>query len=238
MDLPKITDVKNATLTRFITNMPESKDVPHQNIMISGRCGTGKTLLAINTTKNHHANGGLFCYITTRNDKDIVDEIKATAENVLIISSTNDMIFIEKGIQDFIDGKRSLLIMPHENFGCDAFFTFVINTIFIKCADIRRHSAAITHLSKQSLEKLLIIDEAINIEDTRLNDMLSVTKKAGITTITVLIYARNHIHAVANSDTKVLLTGSEEESCFWSNIIGSPVNQYEIPKYHATVYQG
>lgn len=221
-------DVRKETLFKFIQGTSTQPNTPHNNIIISGRGGSGKTLLAINMMKEHHKNGGAFCYINTCNHKEAKDYIKEFSKDVSIVSSVHNEQYIRSSIISFIDGTKSLLIEPVSDFGKDSFLDFVMKTIFEICVN--------TYFDlSQSPKKLLIIDDADNFKDMFLSNISRVTRRANVTNIIILKNIDEHIESIEQASIQVLFADSPQSSKKWSDVLGFPIHHSEIPKFHAMV---
>lgn len=203
------------SLVDFMNSISYGDLVGH--VIIEGGPGSGKTNLAMDILRQHHNNGGRFCYFSPRENLAVLDTAHRIDADLTIMRQVPDTETLQaetiKAITDFINNRKNLVITTERSLS-------VPRTSAILDA-MRRDSMNMDPQNRNDLPSILIIDEADFISDTSIAKLLEVARSAHMLVITIFHYAVQHLLTVQNTATRILMGSLDTESIeMWREITG------------------
>ncbi|MEB8488156.1 MULTISPECIES: ATP-binding protein [Acidithiobacillus] len=194
---------------------------------IDGGLGSGKTGLALEILRQHHGNGGGFCYFSPREDLAVLDAVHEIDAKLIVRRQITDTGTLHgettEAVTAFINGGNNLFI-TRAGFSSGPSSPSAVLEAMSKSAQETRQK------DRNDVPRILVIDDANFVSDASMGKLLAIARRAHVAVITVFNYAIQHPATVAQSNVRILMGGLDHESvAMWQKLTGISIAPYTIP---------
>ncbi len=194
---------------------------------IDGGLGSGKTELVLRILRQHHDNGGGFCYFSPREDMAVLDAVHGIEANLTVRCQIPDTGTLDdettEAVMAYINGWNSLFITT-AGFPSDPSSPSAVLEAMSEGAQKTRQK------ERNEVPRILVIDDANFVSDASMGKLLAIARKTHVAVITVFNRAIKHPATVAQSSVHILMGGLGHESVsMWEKLTGISIAPYTIP---------
>ncbi len=193
---------------------------------IDGGPRSGKTWLALDILRQHHGNGGGFCYFSPRDEPAVLDAIHRIDTELTVMRLIPDTETLQgetiEAITAFINDGTNLYITTEQPLSGPS-TSAILDAMYKIPMEARPKDS-------NHIPRILVIDEANFVSDASMGKLLSIARLAHVAVITIFNYAIQHQATVAQSAVHILMGGlGSESAAMWQTLTGVSIAPGMIP---------
>jgi hypothetical protein len=193
---------------------------------IDGGLGSGKTELAMDILRQHHDNGGGFCYFSPREDLAVLDAVQRIDADLTVMHRIPDTETLQgetiEAIAAFINDGNNLFITTEQSLSGPS-TSAILDAMYKISLEARPKN-------RDDVPRILVIDDANFMPDASTGKLLAIARHAHVAAITIFNRAIQHQVTVAQSTVRILMGGlGSESAAMWQTLTGVSIAPGMIP---------